>query len=302
LEKLLKNIGYDIVPKNNIIGLGKNVDQLQISIINEYGEIEKFQTNENIGFSKDESAYNLVQRLADKRRLVLGTDGGGNIVIRKIGQNRAKTILVNDTFANKPNLKNNIKEASISRDNSKRYYEYKILSSGTNTAPTVTKTVNGEAKLPDTLKDNTVQYSGVFYDDEIRKTRKFLDIVSGLSPANCAKRAEWECNIRRAQAFKYRCIVFGWRQNLTSIQGLNFTNNPLWKINELVSVYDSRDNVDTDLLIKSIKYKQDLNGTFSEMILVDHLSYTDSVFELRIKRGRKSKGQSAFVPKPEPTP
>ena len=299
LEKLLIQTGYEIVSKNKIIGLQRELQQSQVSVINEYGDIEKFQTNESIGFGKDESAYNLIQRLADKRRLVIGTDGSGNVIIRKIGQEQSTTILVNDTFANNPNLKNNIIDSNITRDDSRRYYEYKILSSGTNTSPTVPKTVNGEEKLPDNLKNNAIQYSGVFYDGEIRKTRKFLDNVSNLSPALCAKRAEWECNIRRARSFEYNCSVYGWRQNLNEIQGLDFSKNPLWRINQLVSVYDSQNDVDKDLLIKSIKYKKDMSGTKSEMTLVDPLSYTDSVFEIKIKRGKRGKNQSAFVPKDE---
>jgi prophage tail gpP-like protein len=301
LEKLLTQTGYEIVSKNKIIGLQRELQQSQISVINEYGDIEKFETNESISFGKDESAYNLIQRLADKRRLVIGTDGNGNVVIRKIGQERSTTILVNDTFANNPNLRNNIIDANVVRDDSRRYYEYKILSSGTNTSPIVPATVNGEEKLAigDNLKNNAIQYSGVFYDNEIRKTRKFLDNVSNLSPANCAKRAEWECNIRIARAFEYNCSVYGWRQNLNEIQGLDFSKNPLWRINQLVSVYDSQNDVNKNLLIKSIKYKKDMTGTKSEMTLVDPLSYTDSVFEIKIKKGRKGKNQSAFVPKDE---
>lgn len=320
LKKLLRECGYVVVDNKTsllssglaLLGLDNKLLGNQVKIINEYEDtdilnfyfgktIEKFQTNESIGFSKDESAYNLIQRLADKRRLVLGTDGDGNIVIRAIGQNTADTVLVNDTFANKPNENNNIISANIVRDDSRRYYEYKILSSGTNTSPTVPKTVNGEEKLPDNLKDNSTRYSGVFYDNEIRKTRKFLDNVTGMGSKLCKQRAEWECNIRRARAFEYRCSIYGWRQNLKDLGMLNFSANPLWKINQQVIVKDSRAKLfNQKLLIKSITYKQNRNGgTTSDLVLVSPLSYTDSVFEPKIKLGKRRKNQSAFIPENE---
>jgi len=105
----------------------------QIAVINEYGDIEPFSNSEGIGFSKDESAYELIQRLADKRRLVLGTDGNGNIIIRKIGNKQALVKLQNLTELDKKSgllggllesgasatvdtSQNNIKDASVKRD------------------------------------------------------------------------------------------------------------------------------------------------------------------------------------------
>ena len=288
LEKLLINTGFAIVSSNKIIGIKNKLSETEISILNDAGDIQDFLTNESIGFSKDESAYGLIKRLANKRKLVIGVNKDGNFIIRQIGKEKASTILINDTFANKPNLKNNIINADIEIDDSQRYYEYKILSSGTNTAPTQTGTINGEAKLltTDPLKNNTVQYSGVFYDNSIRKTRKFLDNVTGMNNSLCKERAEWECNIRLAKSFQYKCCVYGWRQSLNPI----ISQNPLWKINELVRVVDSRAGIDDDMLIKAINYTQDISsGTRTEMVLVNKLAYTNSVFEPRIKQGKKKK-------------
>jgi len=313
VQKVLTKTGYIVVmPDKSLLGMGLSkldslgLDKLglatkllgnQVKIINDYEDsnffftnpIPDFLTNENIGFSKDEGAYDFIKRLANKRKLVIGTDNSGNFIIRSIGDTSSKTILVNNTFANKPNPNNNIKSAEIVRDDSQRYYEYKILSSGTNTAPTQTGTINGEAKLPtrDSLKDNTAQYFGVCYDNSIRKTRKFLDNVTGMNNSQCKERAEWECNIRLAKSFQYKCSVYGWRQNLNPIILLN----PLWDINQIVTVNDSRAGlINTNMLIKSINYKQDTSsGTITEMTLINKLAYTDSVFEPRIKQGKKKK-------------
>jgi prophage tail gpP-like protein len=306
LEKLLIATGYEVAsPKKSLLSIGSKLAGLvnelgsgQVKIVNDYevnGQvIEKFATNESIGFGKDESAYQLIRRLADKRRLVIGTNGDGNIVIRSIGQERAGTILVNDIFANKLNLDNNIISASIIRDDSRRYYEYKILSRSNSTTVTNAIGVSQSQITGDSLKDNTTQYSGIFYDSEIRPTRKFLDNVSNLNVSQCKKRAEWECNIRRAKAFRYECSVYGWRQNLKEIGSLGFSGNPLWKINQIVSVKDSRAGLlNADLLIKSIRYKQSVSiGTICNMTLINPKSYTDSVFEMRIKAPKRPKAQS----------
>ena len=309
LEKLLIATGYKVVSSKKslssiglkLVGLGNELGSSQVKIVNDYEAngktIEKFATNESIGFGKDESAYQLIQRLADKRRLVIGTDGDGNIVIRSIGQERADTILVNDTSVGKSNLDNNVISASITRDDSRRYYEYKILSRSNNTAPTAADNAIGVSQSQitgDSLKDNVVQYSGTFYDSEIRPTRKFVDNVLNLNTSQCKQRAEWECNIRRAKAFRYECSVYGWRQNLKELGSLGFISNPLWKINQIVTVKDSRAGLlNADLLIKSIRYKQSVStGTICNMTLVDPKSYTDSVFEIRIKAPKKPKAQS----------
>ena len=286
----------------------------QIAVINEYGDIEPFSNSEGIGFSKDESAYELIQRLADKRRLVLGTDGNGNIIIRKIGNKQALVKLENLTELNKKSgllggllesgasatvntSQNNIKDASIKRDLKNRYYEYKIVSSLTGTNP------DGEDWKAgiDNLKNNKVQYSGVFYDKSVRKTRKFVDYVANLNNSQCKDRAEWECNIRYSKSHVYSCSVVGWRQGLRPItfkslatalsSPSNFLKpqkNEPWQANQLVQITDNLAQVNDNLLIKDITYNLSKeSGSFVRLSLVDKLSYTNSVFEPKIKKARK---------------
>lgn len=288
----------------------------QIAVINEYGYIEPFSNSEGIGFSKDESAYELIQRLADKRRLVLGTDGNGNIIIRKIGNKQALVKLQNLTELNKKSgllggllesgasatvdtSQNNIKDASIKRDLKNRYYEYKIVSSLTGTNP---EAKDWKAGM-DNLKNNTVQYSGVFYDKSVRKTRKFVDYVANLNNSQCKERAEWECNIRYSKSHVYSCSVVGWRQGLRPItfkslatalsSPSNFLKpqkNEPWQANQLVQITDNLAQVNDNLLIKDITYNLSKeSGSFVRLSLVDKLSYTNSVFEPKIKRVKKGK-------------
>ncbi|MFT6151387.1 MAG: prophage tail gpP-like protein [Flavobacteriales bacterium] len=286
LTDLLKETGYQVVSPNRLIGLQKKLGDNQVAIINEYGSIDKFETNESISFGKDEKAFSLIQRLADKRQLVIGTNGDGNIVIRKIGQERCRTILQNNNLFNSPNSSNNIKNASMKRDESKMFYEYKIFSSGKTSEPDSDKT--GLGAIKDALSKNTTQRSGVFYDNNIRKTRRFLDNISSLSSKQCTERAEWEANIRRSKSFEYNCSVFGFRQNLSETKDFSFGGNQLWKINQLVYVSDKQAGIEDELLIKSVKYRKSLSGTICDMKLVDPLSYTKSVFKPLIKKSKRS--------------
>jgi len=299
---------------------GLALSENQIAVINEYGDIEPFSNSEGIGFSKDESAYELIQRLADKRRLVLGTDGNGNIIIRKIGNKQALVKLQNLTELNKKSgflggssgtvdtSQNNIKDASVKRDLKNRYYEYKIISSSTgiNSIETIlaaNPSDSNKSRIIDSLKNNKVQYSGVFYDKSVRKTRKFVDYVANLNSKQCQERAQWECNIRYSKSHVYSCSVIGWRQGLRPItfkslatalnSPSNFTKpqkNKPWQANQLVQITDNLAQVDDNLLIKDITYNLSKeSGSYVKLSLVDKLSYTNSVFEPKIKKVKKSK-------------
>lgn len=352
LEKVLEAVGYEVLSATKIgtsiskIKIPSSLTSLaskfniptsfeeslslaenQIAVINEYGDIEPFSNSEGIGFGKDESAYELIQRLADKRRLVLGTDGNGNIIIRKIGNKQALVKLQNLTELNKKSglldngssatvdtSQNNIKDASVKRDLKNRYYEYKIISSSTGTNPI--KTINpatnppapNQSPIVDTLKNNLVQYSGVFYDKSVRKTRKFVDYVANLNSKQCQERAEWECNIRYSKSYVYSCSVVGWRQGLRPItfkslatalgSPSNFTKpqkNEPWQANQLVQITDNLAQVDDNLLIKDITYNLSKeSGSFVRLSLVDKLSYTNSVFEPKIKRVKKNRSNGTL--------
>jgi prophage tail gpP-like protein len=281
----------------------------QIAVINEYGDIEPFANSEGIGFSKDESAYSLIQRLADKRRLVLGTDGNGNIIIRKIGDKQATVKLQNLVEFNKKSgllggasgtvdtSQNNIKDASVKRDLKNRYYEYKIFSSSTSTSP---ESLDEGSSWMDTIKNNQVQYSGTFYDESVRKTRKFTDYVGNLNNQQCKERAEWECNIRYSKSYEYSCKVVGWTQGLKPASPTSILSNPsnlaepkknqLWQANQFVQITDNLAQIDDSLLIKDITYNlSSESGSFVTLTCVDKLSYTNSVFEPKIKRVKKGK-------------
>lgn len=288
LTKLLILVGYSVVPVQKKIGFGipLNIGQ-QISIINNAGVIEPFSTAEGIQLRHSESAFGLIQKMAEKRQLILNSDGNGNIVIAKIGDVSTDTVLLNiigggDTF------NNNIKNANIKIDFTSRFNQYTIKSM-------LNSSSNGPLAGDDSsdVTNIGVPQSGTAYDKQVRATRKYTAIgSSSMNSKDCFNRAIWQGNIARTKGFTYCCEVFGFRQNLKEVFGNSelFPLNPLWKPNQLVYVNDEFANIDDDLLIKSVTYNQDLKGgSTTKLELVDKLSYSLSLFEplLRKKKDKE---------------
>lgn len=284
LTKLLQIVGYQVVPPPKNIGFGVPIGngKQQISIINNAGAIEPLSISEGIQLRHSETAYGLIQKMAEKRQLILSSDGNGNILIRKIGDERSETILQNiDQDASI----NNIKSGSLKIDFSNRFNKYTIKSM-------LNPSNNGTPYGDDASEVSNVGVAqmGVSYDNEVRATRKFTAIgSSAMTSGDCKNRAMWQANIARTKGFSYCCEVFGFRQNLNKIKSLGYAGNPLWKPNQLVYVNDQFANIDDDMLIKSVTYNQDLKtGSTTKLELVNKDSYSLSIFEPLLRR-RKDK-------------
>lgn len=278
LTKLLTIVGYEVVPPPKKIGFGI-IGKQQISIINNAGTIEPFSTSEGIQLRHSETAFGLIQKMAEKRQLILSADGNGNIVIQKIGDTHALTILQN--YSDVSGVKSNIKKANLKIDFTERFNQYTVKSM-------LNKASNGTQYGDDSsdVSNIGVSQSGVAYDPQVRATRKYTAIgSSSMNSTDCKNRAIWQANIARTKGFSYSCEVFGFRQNLDEIQSLGYEDNPLWKPNQLVYVNDIFANIDDDMLIKSVTYTQDLkNGSTTKLELVEKKSFTLSLFEPLLRK------------------
>lgn len=294
LKKLLTIVGYTVVSKNKKVGLGLASTQNQISIINNYGEIAKFTTAEGIQLRSSESAFNLIKRCAEKRQLVLNSNGNGDIVIARIGDKRSVTILQNlqgvqDSIA----INNNLKNARVNRSFQDRYHKYVIKSMTTQgTDAGGGDSIGNEAIDP--LSNNATPQSGIAYDPEVRSSRIYSAIgSSAMTASDCKKRAEWEANIRKTKSFSYSCEVFGFRQNLDQV----ISQNPLWFPNQLVYVLDEFAGIQDELLIKSVEFVQDLSrGSITKLELVDKNAYSTSIFEPLLRRKVDNEVAKGFLP------
>ena len=303
LRKLLKVVGYRVTSTNSLSNplVGK-LGQDQIAVINDYGLIEDFKTTEGISFSPGESSYELIKKLADKRQLILSTDGYGNIVISNIGASPTVTTLQR-ILDDKASITNNIISASMHDSLHDRFYEYTIASKGTGATNSrspffVKKGTDAEKNASDPIQNDVVSYSATVYDEDVRQTRKFYAVVPSLTNPLCKERAQWELNIRKAKDFTYTCIVAGFRQNIASTFDILNLNelNPLWKPNQKIYLVDDRYNLDNEYLIKSVKYKQsNSEGSITELTLIDEYSYTHSIFKPLIKRGKKGVNSNSLL-------
>lgn len=281
LTRLLQIVGYEVLPtpKNIAFGLPLTNGKQQICIINQVGDIEPFSTSEGIQLRHSESAYGLIRKMAEKRQLILSSDGYGNIIIRRIGDSRSLTVLQN--LKQEGQTPNNIKNGEVKIDFTERFNQYTIKS--------MLNPSNNGAPFGDDSSDVSnvgVPQSGVAFDPEVRPTRKFTNIgSSAMTSKDCKNRAIWQANIAQTKGFYYCCEVFGFRQNLNEIGSRGYGANPLWKPNQLVYVKDEFSQIDNDMLIKSVTYNQDLsNGSSTKLEMVNKNSYSLSIFEPALRR------------------
>lgn len=286
LKKLLVLVGYEVVSRNKKIGL--TTTNNQIAIINNYGVIEKFSTAENIQLKHAESAFQLIRRCAEKRQLILNSDGDGNIVIAGIGDTEALTILQNIEGGSGNNLKN----AKARFSWQERFHTYKIKSMTTQGSAGGVLFSN-DTQTPDPLANNATPQIGTAIDPDVRPTRIYSAFgSSAMTSADCKRRAEWEANIRKTKGFSYSCEVVGFRQNLSE----DIKKNPLWKPNQLVYVVDEFAGIEDELLIKSVSYKKELRGgSVTRLQLVDKLAYTTSIFEPLLRRKKNNTGNKEVL-------
>ena len=270
----LSNI-ESINPVFGKIYAAKSTFSNKIAVINNAGLIDKFLLSEKIRMRSSEEAYNFINRYADKRQIVVNTDGNGNIVINAIGSETAETMLKNIDGAKD----NNMRYSNFSSSSRHRFNKYIVRS------------------MYKKSKGTTAPSVGIAYDNEIRSSRVITIMGStSLTNAECKKRAEWEANIRKMKSFKYTAGVIGFRQKSDDIKSLGFAGNPLWKINQMVMVQDQDSNIEDEMLIKTVVYNQSADkGSTCDLTLVKKQYYTDSLNEAFLrKRQDKEVGQVMF--------
>jgi prophage tail gpP-like protein len=196
-----------------------------------------------------ENAFDFIEKYCRKRQVFFTTDGDGNIVIA-----RASNEIIDLGLFNKVDgQNNNIKSASSTIDNSQRFYKY-VLHSQSNTA--------------EDMGEGFASSKGVAYDKEIRKTRVYemqADVASDMQTAT--DRAKWEANIRRARSFVYSCNVQGFF--------INAEETELWRPNILVKVVDDFEDINSELLVKSVKFSYSADGgNLTDLDLVTRDAFT----------------------------
>lgn len=271
----LENLIKEVLDRANLLDKPDAPDTSNlIKVINQAGKLKPFEKSElssgeaELGFDQNESAtakvgenmFEFIEKYCRKRGVLLTSDGDGNVVIARSGQELLEGTLLNEITKN--NNRNNIKNASINYDFSNRYNKYICRSQGNASAFGLIENEDGFglASLAGT--------KGEAIDDEIRTTRviEFLNETSAINSSD-EQRANWEANIRRSRSVVYTCEV--------NHLFVDKENTSLYEPNKRIQVKDDFCDIDSLMLIRSISYDLSAGeGTSITLELVPIDAYT----------------------------
>jgi len=200
-----------------------------------------------------ESAFGFIERHCRKKQILLTTNGNGDVVLTRASKTTIRTKLLNQ----KGNFENNVLSSIAVYDDSERYFSYsaKGQALGGDDIPNANQTDKTGGPVFDTFVRS--------FNPKLDARRLILQMEEETDIESARDRAIWEANIRRARAITYSCIVQGF-----------FHKDGLWKINTLVNVIDDYANIKSDMLVKSVEYKENEDGTFTNLELVSPDAYT----------------------------
>ena len=184
-------------------------------------------------------AFELMEKYARKRQVLLSSNADGDIVIARAEATVLPCRLNNIINGGK---RNNILRCAASYDTTGRFNVYKFVSSLNPIALNAAGTIG---------LDSVVDQKGSAQDSAIRVGRqRILVAETPFSNNENKSRAEWEANIRKARGRVYSAEVLGFTYDGTN----------LWRLNALVPIYDEFAGIDALMLINSITFSFDLSG------------------------------------------
>ncbi len=203
-----------------------------IKVINQTDVGDPFKS---VNIQVGERAFELLDRMARMRAVLLMSDGVGNLIITRAGQKSITTELIEGV---------NIKRASGKFDWKERFDSYIAIGQHRN--------VDDE-----TAAAASAPISSTYYDMVIDRNRPLIVMAEDQGYiASLKQRAEWEKNVRVGRANRATITVQGWKH----AEGL-------WLPNSLVRLRSPMLYADLDLLIAQVTYKLSNNGTTTELEL-----------------------------------
>lgn len=177
---------------------------------------------------QSETAFELLERYARQRGILLNSTAAGNLVLTRSGQDYAATALVQGK---------NILKASADFSDKGRH------------SPIIVK---GQHAGTDSLAgDEAAQGNGKAIDEGMRIYKPLIVIAEGNTDSVAAqKRAEWEAIVRAGRAGRAQVTVQGWRQG----------NGQLWAPNMLTRIESDWLDLKTTMLISRVAFSIDNDG------------------------------------------
>lgn len=226
---------------------GLKLEQLASTIAKPYGieVINETDTGDAFGsitLEQGETGFELLDRLAKQRGVLVTSDAWGRLIITRASTQRAGVALV---------LGENILAARGRfswRERASQYIVKGSSSAGGSTWDEQPVKVVGGRQI-------------VVSDPEITRYRpKILVNEDSLTVGGASARGEWYKTRMLGESNTTEITVAGWRENGVS--------GPLWQINRLVKVTDAIQQLDVTWLIKTVSFMEGDGGRLTVLTLV----------------------------------
>jgi prophage tail gpP-like protein len=188
-----------------------------------------------------DNAFGFIEKYARKRQVLLTSNAAGDVVIATNSGATAEGAVQHIIGADD----NNVMRRRFSYDTTGRYNAYRLTSS----LNPVALNLAGDTDLASVVN----QGAGVF-DTEIRAGRQLVLVAEApFSDADCAKRANWEADLRKARGLIYSATVPGFRVD-------NTQPSALWATNKIYQIVDDSLGKVEPMLCNSIEFTLDVDG------------------------------------------
>lgn len=249
---------------------GVRLEQLAVEICHPFGitvicETDTGDVFGSVVLEQGETGFDLLDRLAKQRGVLLTCDGLGNLVIARASKIRAGVSLV---------LGRNIAAARGRFSWRERNSDYII---------------KGSASAGGALwDDQPVRMVGgrqiTVRDSEINRFRpKILVNEDSLTVGGASTRGEWYKARMMGEANTTEITVHGWRENGDS--------GPLWQINRLIDIDDPLQDLKATWLSESVTFTEGENGRQTVIALVPPESLDLPETKVKGKKGGKAEAK-----------
>ena len=242
----------------------QKIESIAQSLANPFGikVIADVNTGDRIRTWKPDegsSVFEAIEDLARLNALLITDNPNGDLLLTRAGTDRAPASLESGV---------NILSSAATFDVVNRFSDY---------------IVKGQQRASDEIDAETAAHViATIKDPQVKRYRPLIVLAEDQVNTSLAKkRGQWEMNSRIGRSQSVSVMVQGWQ-----------ANGQFWAPNQLVTVKDSRVDVNTDLLIASVRYMiDDTSGTTCQMELMPIEAFSPEPPEVATK---KAKGTSMF--------
>lgn len=215
----------------------------------------------------NETVLAFIGRYAKKVQVLLTTTSEGDLVFYREGDlgkllgkfpnySKAPIALINSVATQKTNMLSTRASFSVLD----RPYYLEIYSQNNNNVNDI----------------NAASPSATAIDTQIKIPKRQRIMINDPTEAeSLLEIAKWNVNIKRSQSTAYTC----------TLQGFSYSpeNKDYWKINTYVELLDEKKDFNGEFLIAEVNFTKDINGTFTNLKIVNKGSHTLDI-EKAIKR------------------